>query len=154
MDTSDLGQELKSHEKIIMKFWKYVFVNAFVVYVIIGFFFPTSLSFVLNILRGGNYISNFLFSVSACLLLYLLFSKLPQKNSAVEKIIIYIGETSLVIFAFHRPVLNWILQPMLMKVYPSISYPTFLVVCLIILIPTSIVLERTMSIYTPKLIGK
>ena len=149
-----LGQELKSHEKIIMKFWKYVFVNAFVVYVIIGFFFPTSLSFVLNILRGGNYISNFLFSVSACLLLYLLFSKLPQKNSAVEKIIIYIGETSLVIFAFHRPVLNWILEPLIKHVNSGITYLPFLFICLFSILLLSYIFNIFMNRFLPVFLGK
>lgn len=147
-----LGQELKAYEGWIKRNKMLVFVLALIIYCVIGFIYPTSLSFVLNILTRGSYFANLLFSVSACMLLWFVSQKFD--NTIPGKSLAYIGRISLVVFAFHRPVLNWILQPMLMKVYPSISYPTFLVVCLIILIPTSIVLERTMSIYTPKLIGK
>ena len=147
-----LGQELKAYEGWIKKNKMLVFVLALIIYCVIGFIYPTSLSFVLNILTRGSYFANLLFSVSACMLLWFISQKFD--NTIPGKSLAYIGRISLVVFAFHRPVLNWILQPMLMKVYPSISYPEFLIMCILILLTLSIVLEKVLSAYTPKIIGK
>ena len=128
------------------------FIAATIIYCVIGFIYPTSLSFVLNILTRGNYFANLAFSISACMLLWLMAQQFD--NTLPGKSLAYIGRISLVVFAFHRPVLNWILQPVIMKIYPSVSYIEFLIICLIILILLSILLEKAMSAYTPKLIGK
>lgn len=147
-----LGQEFKAYEYWVIKNKMMVLISAMIIYCIIGFFYPTSLSFVLNMLTRGNYIVNLVFSTSACMLLWFIGKTIDL--TIVGKSLAYIGRISLVVFAFHRPVLNWILQPMIMKVYPSVSYPKFLIMCILILLTLSIVLEKVLSAYTPKIIGK
>lgn len=147
-----LGQELRNYESWIKKNSMIVFISAVLLYCAIGFVYPTSLSFVLNILTRGNYFTNIMFSISACMLLWFISQKFD--NTILGKSLAYIGRILLVVFAFHRPVLNWILQPMIMKVYPSVSYPEFIIICILILLLLAILLEKAMSVYTPKLIGK
>ena len=147
-----MGQELKNYENWIKKNKMVVFISAMIIYCVIGFLYPTSLSFVLNILTRGNYVTNLVFSVSACIMLWFVSQKFENTNPG--KSLAYIGRISLVVFAFHRPVLNWILQPMIMKVYPSVSYCVFLIICILFILILSMVLEKVMSAYTPKLIGK
>lgn len=147
-----LGQELKVYEDWIKKNKTMVFMTAMIIYCVIGFIYPTSLSFVLNILTRGDYFANLAFSISACVLLWFMSGKIV--NTISGQSFAYIGRISLVVFAFHRPVLNWILQPMVMKMYPSVSYPMFMIICILMLLTLSVLLEKMMSTYTPKLIGK
>lgn len=147
-----MGYELKLHEGFVRKHcWQMIIVSLFL-YSVIGFLFPTSLSFVLNLLRGGNYVLNLIFSLSACLLLWFVAPQIG--HTQFGKSLAYIGRISLVVFASHRPVLNWVVEPIVMRYYPTISYPVFLLICLVILLILSVILERLLNAYVPKLIGK
>lgn len=147
-----MGQELKKYQDFIFKHQLFVFSVALLSFMTIGVFYTTSLSFVLNLLTRGNYLTNLTFSVSACLLLWILTCKFD--HTQVGKSIAYVGRISLVVFAFHRPVLNWILQPTIMNFYPSISYFIFLLICLIVILLLSIAIEKLLTTYAPKFIGK
>lgn len=147
-----LGRILNIHEQWIRKNKLAVLILSLTIYIGIGFFFPTSLSFVLNLLTTGYYFTNLMFCVSACLLLWMIAQKVDK--SLFGKSMAYLGRISLVVFAFHRPILNWVIQPAIMRLNPSISYMMFLAVCLIILLSLSIVIEKFLAVHTPKLIGK
>ena len=147
-----MGQELKRHEEWMKRNKQMIILTALICFGVVGFIFPTSLGFVLNYLRQGNYFVNFVFSISACTLLWFLAQKID--NTIIGKSTSYLGRISLVVFAFHRPVLNWILQPAIMKIYPSVPYSVFLIICLIVLLFLSIAVEKILTTYIPKFIGK
>lgn len=151
-----LGHLLKVHEQIFQSKMKMIVAMSVTSYLIVGLLFPTSLSFVLNLLTRGNYFLNLLFSLSACLILYYLFrgiSAMLEKNKMME-LLSYYGRISLVVFAFHRPVLNWCYDPMLRHFIPDISYPQFLGCNLVLILISAVGFHFLAEKYVPKLIGK
>lgn len=149
-----IGYIIKTHEEKIKQYYYLLFSVALITYLIIGLLFPTSLSFVLNNLNGGHYVTNFVFSMCACLILFLLFFKIPQTGNVVENLLGYLGRTSLVIFAFHRPVLNWIFEPLLKWVAPDISYQSFLLICLCLILISAFLFNKVVGKTLPFVIGK
>lgn len=149
-----VGYVIKTHEDIIKRYFYSIFAFVLFTYLIIGLLFPTSLSFVLNNLNGGLYVTNFIFSVCACMSLFLLFSIIPQTGNIIEKLLGYWGRSSLVIFAFHRPVLNWIFEPLLKRVTPEISYLSFLLICLCLILISAFLFDRVVRKTLPFVIGK
>lgn len=129
-----------------------VFLLAFPVFIIVAFFAPQRLEFVSNILVQGNWILNYAYTVLACFLLWYI-SQLWMHENIIGKGLIYLGENSLVIFAFHRPVLNWIVDPLLRFLNPSISYWQFLIICLCCLLLLYMCLNYILRKFFPVLLG-
>ena len=144
------GQELKNNGTMLHE--TKVLIIASVLFLTLGLLLPSSLSFVLNLLKGGNYFVNLVFSLSACMILFLTLSKLNDGNKAVS-IIQYFGQISLVVFAFHRPVLNYISEPILRNLCPEISYAVFLAVNLVVLLSLSVLIHKFLNKYIPLAIG-
>lgn len=107
-------------------------------FVIIGLFFclfiavfaPQRIEFVRNYLVQGNYFLNYIYTVSACFALWGI-SQMWEHNNLIGRGLIYLGRNSLVVFAFHRPVLNWVIEPIVRLLNPDVSYYWFLVISLI-----------------------
>ena len=123
-----LGYCLKQYSNHINKAW--IGACTFITYLAISYFAPQRMEFVRNILVQGNYAINILFTVCACLFLWY-FSQRWQHNNLIEKRIVAMGKDSLVVFAFHRPVLNYIIEPILRYINPTITYYQFLFLSLI-----------------------
>ena len=119
----------------------------------IGFLAPQRLEFVRNILVQGDFFLNFVFSIVACYCLWYI-SQLWNHNNLIGRGIINIGLNSLVVYAAHRPILNWVIEPVLRKLYPSVSYYEFLIICLVSLIGLCFLLNALLKTYTPLLIGE
>ena len=151
-----IGHELKLYENFFQKRKRVICVCCMVTYLTIGLFLPTSLSFVFNLLTKGNYFLNLLFSISACGLLYYFFNWFSSKyeNNKLLNVLSYYGRISIVVFAFHRPVLNWILEPLLRNMIPDISYLSFLLICLITLLVSASGFYYFVNKFAPRLIGK
>lgn len=125
---------------------------ALTIYLSIAIIAPQRLEFVRNILVQGNYILNYIFTISACLFIWGI-SQTWKHNNVIGRYLIYLGRNSLVIFAFHRPVLNWIIEPIIRFLYPHITYFQFLIICLICLILSYLLLNKLLNKYIPILVA-
>ena len=76
---------------------------------------------------------NIIFSCCGCYLLWFL-SKRIRTDSHFFDMFAFIGTNSLLLYAYHRPVLNFIIAPLLKKALPSMSSHVHLVVALVLLI--------------------
>lgn len=131
---------------------KWVFIVALIVYGIISFFYPQQFSFVLDLLTKGNFVINFIFSIAAMIVLWNV-AAFGKHDNRVGRFICFIGRDSLVLFAFHRPVLNWVVQPILKMVNPNMSYFLFLTCSLFLICSLFIVLNYIMRRFFPKMLG-
>lgn len=147
-----LGQELKRYEYYLLKRRKTVAFGSGLVFLVIGLVFPTSLEFVANILTDGNYILNLVFSICGCILLWLTFINFPQ--SYINRCLQIVGRSSLVIFASHRPILNYVCEPLIRWIWPNVSYSFFLFANIVILLTFGFLFEKTLLKISPLLIGK
>lgn len=127
-------------------------VAALMIFLGIAILAPERLEFVRNILVQGNWILNYIYTLLACYLMWYISQKWSHDN-ILGKSIIYLGRNSLVIFAFHRPVLNWVIEPILRCLKSDISYFEFLTASLISLIPLYLLLNYIMRKYFPALLG-
>lgn len=121
-------------------------------YIAIGLFNPQRLAFVLNLQTQGEYILNLFFSSSACFVLWFLAMRIPIQN-IVARYIIFLGTNSLVLFASHRVVLNYIYDPIILALYPNYSYLTYLIVGLVVIILVCHLLDNVLRKFAPKLLG-
>ena len=145
-----MGFLLKAHkEKLKEPHW---IIIAALAYIIIAIFFPVRLEFVRNILVQGNYLLNFVFTLAACFILWRI-SQMWEHDNIIGKGLIYLGRNSLVVFAFHRPVLNWIIEPILRSIYPEVAYHVFLIVSLISIIILYLFLNYLLKKYFPILVA-
>lgn len=128
-------------------------VLALLIYFSLGLFAPSRLEFVRNLMAQGNWFINYIFTVSACFLLWYI-SQLWKHNNIAGRGLVFLGRDSLVVFAFHRPVLNWVIEPVVRAWYPSIRYSEFLIICLIGILLMYIMLNTILKTYFPKLIGR
>lgn len=131
---------------------KTLFIIAFILFLSIGFFVPENLSFVTNLLVQGNYFLNFVFSLSGFIILYYIFSNVPEKFLKYNYFT-YIGCYSLILFAYHRPILNFVYEPIIMSIWPTCNYLGFLIIGLFILILGYHVILYFGKRYFPLLIG-
>lgn len=122
-------------------------------YILIGLFIPEQLSFVLNLLVQGNYLLNFLFCICAFLIMFIILNKIPQ-HILSKTYINFIGYNSLLLFAYHRILLNWIYEPILMKLIPDCSYLLFLGLGFITILLGYHLLLIIFKKYCPVLIGQ
>lgn len=123
-----------------------------VIYLAISFFAPQRMEFVRNILVQGNYFINMIFTISACIALWYIAQQWNHRN-IIGRSIIEMGRDSLVVFAFHRPVLNYIIEPLLRYLYPTISYIGFLFSSLITILVLYYLLNIILKKNFPYLIG-
>ena len=130
----------------------YLGVAALLIFLSIAFIVPQRLEFVRNILVQGNWLLNYFYTALACYLMWYI-SQLWKHDNILGKSIIFLGRDSLVIFAFHRPVLTWAMEPILRYLKPDISYIEFLVVSLICLILLYLLLNYILRKYFPVLLG-
>lgn len=116
---------------------------------------PSRLSFVLLTLTNGNFVLNYIYSVAGCFILWFLTKRIPGKcYGMIGHLFVSISQTSLVIFASHRPVLGFIYEPLLRSLFPDVNYAIFLISSLVVLIGTGYVLDWGMTKYCPYLLGK
>lgn len=123
------------------------------IFLIIGIVFPQRLEFDRNILVQGNYILWFLFAIVACYTLWYI-SKLWKHDNVIGHSLINIGQTSLVIFAAHRPVLNWVIEPIIRNLYSEVSYSVFWFISLMLILLICYGLNYLLKAYCPVLIGE
>lgn len=117
----------------------------------IAVFAPQRIEFVRNFLVQGNYFLNYIYTVSACFVLWRI-SLMWEHNNLLGKCLTYIGRNSLVVYAFHRPVLNWVIEPIVRYLNPDVSYWGFLVVSLISILLLYVLLHFLLRKYFPILI--
>ena len=145
-----IGTLFKEYEPIVLK--KSVFVLAVVIYVSIAVADPQRLSFVLNLQVCGNYILNIFFSVSAMIICWKL-ALLWKHDGFISRNICFVGRNSLVLFAYHRPVLNYIIQPVLNRYCPDLGYIPFLLIAFTLVIILYGILNWCGKKYFPILLG-
>ena len=146
-----LGYLLRKYKNYVNK--PYLGVPIVLIVLSIAIYAPQRLEFVRNRLVQGNWITNYLYTVLACYLMWYL-SQLWNHNNTLGKAFIYLGRNSLVIFAFHRPVLNWIIEPIIRYMMPAVSYYVFLGASLISLIMLYLMLNFILRKYFPVLLGQ
>lgn len=98
------GFLLRRRADLLNKWW--VCVIAVLLCAVIGVANHPQLSFVLNRLVQGNYFLCVVYSLCATFILWYVAQRMPRIK-ALE----YVGLNSLVIFASHRPILNWVIHP-------------------------------------------
>ena len=125
-----------------------LFIIAVLVFVAITLFDRQNFSFVLLQQRNGSFILNLPFSLSACYILYYIGNKVKSLP-----VINFIGCYSLVLFASHRIILNWIYDPIIMKLLPGISFCIYTILGFIVIISIYLLLLVILKKYAPKLIG-
>lgn len=145
-----IGTLFKQYESFICK--KKHLWAALTIYMLITLFDPQWLSFVLNFQICGNYILNLLFSVSAMTICWNIAS-LWKYEGFVGRNICFIGQNSLVLFASHRPILNYIIQPALNHFIPNLGYPFFLILAFILILAFYYVLNLVGKKFFPFLLG-
>ena len=145
-----IGTLFKEYESVILQ--KRVLVFAFVIYVSISIVNPQRLSFVLNLQVCGNYVLNLFFSVSAMIICWKL-ALLRKYDGFISRNICFVGRNSLVLFAYHRPVLNYIIQPVLNRYCPDLGYIPFLLIAFTLVIILYGILNWCGKKYFPILLG-
>jgi len=145
-----LGYIIRQYKDTLNK-W-FLRIPAIFLFLGIAIFLPQRLEFVRNILVQGNWFLNYMYTVLGCFSMWYI-SQLWKHENVIGKGIIYLGRDSLVIFAFHRPVLNWVVEPIIRYLNPNISYVEFLAFSLICLILLYLLLNYILRQYFPVLIG-
>lgn len=141
----NIGEErVRNSKKVTM-------VICLISYVLINLLDQQCLWFVGNFMSQGNYGLNLLFSLSATLLFFLLF--LYTIQSKVWDFLQVLGRYSLVIFASHRSVLNYIYEPAIRLIWPSIGYYAFLLFGIVVLLLSSFILFYILKKIHPLLVG-
>ena len=125
-----------------------MFLIAIAIFSLILIFDRQDLAFVTLYQRSGSFLLNVPFSLCACYILWFL-----AKRIEYIKPINMIGMYSLTLFASHRIVLNWIYSPLIMKVYPDISFPIYVIVGMTVILFVYGLLTLLMKKYCPLLIG-
>lgn len=107
-----------------------LFLVGLLVFAAINVLYPQYMAFVTLTLAEGDYFTNVLFSLAGTYLLWYICFKIRY-----IKWINLIGVNSLVLYASHRIILNWIYDP-LISAYCSISYPLYIILgfCVILLV--------------------
>ncbi len=145
-----LGYLLRQYKDSLNK-WYYG-IPVLMIILGIALFAPQRLEFVRNMLVQGNWILNYVYTVLACFLMWYI-SQLWKHDNLIGNGIVYLGRDSLVLFAFHRPVLNWVVEPILRYLNPSITYYEFLTLSLASLILLYILLNYILREHFPCLLG-
>lgn len=128
----------------------FLFGAACVLFVGINVIDQQSLWFVENFQSQGNYILNLLFSLSAIYILYFLFSRFQRLNN---RYVALVGRCSLVIFATHRPLLNYVYEPLMLYLFPNMGYGVFLGLGLIFLLLMAYIIYMIFQNVLPIVVG-
>lgn len=139
-----LGVMLRAKETILDSIL--VAVPVFAAFVSIPFVCPVNgIAFVLNVMRdgGGGYMVNVVFSICGCYLLWFAAKHFSIKIP-FQGMIAYIGVNSILLFAYHRPVLNFIIAPLLRWAIPDVSPLVYAAVSYILLMGLYLVLQQYM----------
>lgn len=98
--------------------------------------------------REGLFVLNLPFSLAACYLLWFITRKIRKAN-----VISWIGNNSLVLFASHRIILNWIYDPIIRYYNPDTTYCEYMLTGGVIILFAYVVLTLTLKKYFPKAMG-
>ena len=145
-----VGTLFRQYETFVRK--KITIGLALAIYLLITLFDPQWLSFVLNFQICGNYILNLLFSVFAMIICWNI-ALLWKYDGFVGRNICFIGRNSLVLFASHRPILNYLIQPTLSRLSPDMGYLPFLLISFIALLLAFVILNWAGRKFVPFLLG-
>lgn len=126
-----IGTIFKQYELFIQK--KIVVIFSVFVYILISIVDPQWMSFVLGSQICGAYINNLFFSISAMIICWNL-ALLWKHDNFISRNICFVGQNSLVLFAYHRPVLNFFIQPALNRFCPNLGYIPFLLIAFTLVI--------------------
>lgn len=146
-----LGNLLRVYENKLDKLGVLIF--AIAVYLIIGLFDAQQLAFVLNYQVQGNYLLNCLFSISACYILWFIAKRMTCNNFII-RYVTFLGANSLILFASHRVILNWICEPIIRRFYQDCSYAFFLLCSLLAMLMIYHVIDFIIKRCCPKLVGQ
>lgn len=124
------------------------FVVAVAVFVLFNIFAPQNMSFVLLVVREGNFMLNLPYSLSACFILWFITRKIDNTN-----LISRTGQYSLTLYASHRIILNWCFDPIVRYIKPGISYCEYMLIGGGIILVIYMILLLTLKRYCPRLIG-
>ena len=145
-----LGNQLNRYQKLINV---RVFIFCIVGYVIINVLNQQCLWFVDNNQVQGNYLLNLMFSVFATVGLWYIFRTWIPNNNWLTSSLNHLGRYSLIVFATHRPILNYVYEPIIRGLWPNVNYYAFLIIGIFILIVVSIALYKLIIRLQPKLVG-
>ena len=124
------------------------FVGCVFIFILIVVFDRQNLAFVSLFQRRGLFILNLPFSLAASYILFYISEKIkciPCIN--------YIGCYSLVLFASHRVILNWIYDPLIMRLIPNISFLPYVIIAISLILFFYILILLPLKKYFPKIIG-
>ena len=113
------GAFLQIHESAMNRTW--IAFLALLIYCTIPFFCPLGLVVVTNFKPTGKPLFDIIFSLSACYLLWF-GSKHFSFSTRISRYLIFIGANSLILFAYHRPVLNYVIDPICLCFHMRTSF--------------------------------
>ena len=127
-----------------------------VIFMFIPLIYPCQLDFCVIRLAQGNIVLDFIWGVSACIMFRLIFDTFPKEiwNKAPYKVFPYLGEVSLVVFAAHRPLLCYVIEPILDSFEPRIQYGLYITVSFVAVLFAALILNILLERFIPKMIGK
>lgn len=105
-------------------------------------FFPQRIEFVNNYLVKGNYFVCFIYSIDMCVLLIAACKCVAKCH--ISKPLRFIGENSLLIYGLHRPLLNWIYEPLFHR-FVSGSKLSYVIIGTFFCLITLIVIQYALS---------
>ena len=122
-------------------------------YVIINVLNQQCLWFVNDNLVQGNYLLNLLFSVFAIIGLWYTFKNWIPNNNWLTFSLQHLGRYSLIIFATHRPILNYVYEPLVLYILPNINHLCFTLIGIVFLLLSSFIVFKLFRKISPKLVG-
>lgn len=125
----NIGYQYKQFESVLIK-RKYYNLVLLSLFFAIWVLCPCEYWMDRNVVGQGNIFLCLCYGILGSFVLLMVAKFMPNDNIVVKSFE-YIGKNSLVLFAFHRPVLNYVIEPSLKYFSPGIGYYAFLSVCLI-----------------------
>ncbi len=122
------------------------------VYLLANLLDQQCLWYVGDLLTQGNYLMNLVFSLSGTIVLYLVSLTLKKENAILSSLQV-LGQYSLVVFASHRSVLNYIYEPLIRYIWPTVNYMSFLFIGIAFLLLVSLGLFKVLKHVHPVLVG-
>lgn len=128
-----MGTKLRQYEENIDSCW--IAAIAAVIFVVVPFISHVGLWFVLNLRpepSACGYMLNIIFSLCGCYLLWF-FAKHCLVKVPMSKVLVFLGVNSILLYVYHRPVLNFLISPLLRRMVPGGS-PTLSFSCAIVIL--------------------
>ena len=120
---------------------------------IVNFLNQQCLWFVDDNLVQGNYFLNLLFSLFGIVGLWYAFKNWVPNNNWISFSLNHLGRYSLIVFATHRPLLNYVYEPLVLNVLPNINYICFTLIGVAFLLLSAFILFKIFGHLSPKLVG-